>query len=73
MEKHIVRYSYWLGVVCLVIAFVWRALGAIGVNIPALGAPAGVVTYMSAYKAAVLFFLLAIATSNVAWYQGHKP
>jgi hypothetical protein len=26
MERHIARWAYWLGVVCLVISFVWRAV-----------------------------------------------
>ena len=26
MERHIARWAYWLGVVCLVISFVWRVV-----------------------------------------------
>ena len=29
MERHILTYSYWLGVVCLVVALVWKGLRAL--------------------------------------------
>ena len=62
MENYIERYSYWLGVACVVIAVVLRAantLGWIG-DVATKGAPVG---YMSFVKAGLLLLLVAIATS----------
>ena len=71
MEKHIVKWSYWLGLVCVVIALVMRGLNALGVvewdflwraNIGA----------MSFYKAGFLFLAVAIATASTMWSQTKK-
>src|SRR5260370_38878278 len=60
MERHIARCAYWLGVVCLVISFVWRVVqlwvGPVrGINL----AP------MTLYKGSLLFFVAAIVTSTL--------
>ena len=68
MERDIVRYSYWLGVALMVMALVWRVLTIAGVHERVLN-----LTYMTAYKGAVLFFLGAIATTGYAWVKSQKP
>lgn len=73
MEKQIILWSYWLGVVCVVVALVTRALnvlGVLGTLIAGRGAPIG---YRSFFDGALLFFLAAIATSSYAWFKSHKP
>jgi hypothetical protein len=42
MEKHILRWTYWSGITCLVIAVVWRALNALGSVVSADTSHAGV-------------------------------
>ena len=68
MERHIARWAYWLGVVCLVISFVWRVVTLwIG---PVRGidfAP------MTLYKGSLLLFVAAIATSTSTWTEGQRP
>lgn len=68
MEKYILRWSYWLGVVSFVVAIVWRVLAV------ALGKPLGFagLTYMSAYKGAVLLWSAAIATACYTWFKTQK-
>jgi hypothetical protein len=68
MERHIARWAYWLGVVCLVISFVWRVVqlwvGPVrGINL----AP------MTLYKGSLLFFVAAIATSTSTWMKSQGP
>jgi hypothetical protein len=72
MEKHIIRWSYWLGVVCVALALITRALNVLGVAynvIPGRGNPIG---YHSFVDGALLFFVAAIATSSYGWFKSHK-
>ena len=62
MEKQIIKWSYWLGVACAAVAFIWRALSAMGVVRLAQAIPGVTIWYSSFMKAAVLLLLIAIAT-----------
>lgn len=68
MEKHIGRYSYLLGLICVVIAIVWRGLIAVGLSLPER---VGHVYYETFLKAAGLLLLLAIASAAESWQEGH--
>jgi uncharacterized membrane protein YhaH (DUF805 family) len=70
MESQIERYSYWLGVVCVVIAVVLRAADAMGMG--AFATRGANIGYMSFLKGALLFLLVAIATANHRW-AGKNP
>jgi predicted membrane channel-forming protein YqfA (hemolysin III family) len=74
MEKHILRWSYWLGVISAVVALIWRGINAIVGLHPAGVAivPGQTVWYMSFYKAALLFLLMAVASANYAWIRAAK-
>lgn len=72
MEKHVVRWTYLLGVACALVAVVWRALNALGWGVPYMVAPGQTVYYMSFYKGAFLFLLLSIAAANYATYKSQK-
>lgn len=72
MEKHIVKWSYWLGIVSAVIALVLRGLNAVGLLRPTVIVQGSTVWYMSFYKGAFLFFLIAIATANYLWSRSQK-
>lgn len=67
MDKQIVQYTYWLGVVSMALALVWRVLVMAGLQEKFLG-----LTYMSAYKGALLFFVTAIATTSYAGLKSQK-
>ncbi len=67
MEKHIITWSYWLGLASVVVALVLRAFNAFGIWLPQTLAQGRTVWYMSFYKGALLFFLIAIATANHTW------
>jgi hypothetical protein len=61
MERKILQYSYWLGVVCVVVAIVWRGCNALGFFLANV-VPGITVSYQSFLKGAVLLLLTAIAT-----------
>jgi len=69
VEKHLVTWSYWLGIACFVIALVWRACNAVGMLLPKSMVTGQTVSYMSFYKGGLLFFLLTIATANYTWFN----
>jgi hypothetical protein len=67
MEKHILRWSYWLGIVSVVVAVVWRVVVALVGRLDVRG-----LDYMTAYKAGLLLLLVAIATACYAMVKGPK-
>ncbi|MFB3923657.1 MAG: hypothetical protein ACE145_18180 [Terriglobia bacterium] len=67
MEKHLINYTHWLGVAAAAVALVWRVLIIAGVPEKVLG-----LSYMTAYKGALIFFLAAIATASCVWIKGQK-
>jgi hypothetical protein len=72
VEKQIVTVSYWLGLLSSLIALGLRSLNAIGLMTPTVVQQGRTIWYMSFYKAALLFFLIAIATTSYAWVRGEK-
>jgi hypothetical protein len=73
MEKQIVKWSYWLGLLSALIALVLRSLNIFGILAPNVVQQGRTLWYMSFYKGALLFFLIAIATSSYASVRGEKP
>jgi hypothetical protein len=72
MEKLIVTGSYWLGLLSSLIALGLRSLNAIGIMSPSVVQQGKTLWYMSFYKGALLFFLIAIATASYASVRGEK-
>lgn len=68
MEKQIIRWSYWLGLVCVIVSLVWRGLTTVGLLPIALLS----VSYMAFYKTAFLLFLTGIATAVRVWSESQK-
>ncbi|HUN60387.1 MAG TPA: hypothetical protein VMU53_00265 [Candidatus Sulfotelmatobacter sp.] len=63
MEKQLLAIGYWLGLICTLLALIFRFLTAINKIPPFLGAPGGnALSYMSFLHGAALFFLLTIAS-----------
>ena len=73
MEKHILRWSYWLGIVSLVIAAVWKALSALGLRLPMLFTKDQTIFYLTFYKASLLLLVAAIATASYASSKSQRP
>ncbi|HWQ03203.1 MAG TPA: hypothetical protein VNL38_01870 [Candidatus Nitrosotenuis sp.] len=68
MERHILRYSYLLGLICAAVAFLWRIVIMFGVHVGQY-IPGERIGYMSFLKAAGLFLLVAIASGIAAQQQ----
>jgi hypothetical protein len=69
MEKQLSTKGYWLGLICAVLALIFRTFVAFGINPPYLGANDGIgISSTSFFHGAALFFLLTIAT----WCQTAK-
>jgi len=67
MERHILTWSYWLGLATLVIAVLWRAANAFGAlqslgNFP-----------LTFYKGSLLLLVAAIASAGYAGFKPQKP
>jgi hypothetical protein len=63
MEKQLSALGYWLGLISTVLALILRALTALNITPPQMGAPGGrAISYLSFLHGAVLFFVLAIAS-----------
>ena len=72
MEKLITTISYWLGLVSSLIALALRALNIFGILTPSVVQQGKTLWYMSFFRAAILFFLIAIATASYASMRGAK-
>lgn len=71
MEKHIIRWSYWLGMVCFAISLVQGATARwISTSVPSsLGQ---YLWYGTFFKAGILFLLVTIATANYASFKSNN-
>ncbi|MFY9801938.1 MAG: hypothetical protein WA211_15525 [Candidatus Acidiferrales bacterium] len=75
MEKYILIGSYWLGVVCALIALGMRAAGVMGYELTHSVPGSGRIDYHSMLDGALLFLFVAIASAGylIAKSQQHKP
>jgi hypothetical protein len=67
MAKHIAKWSYWLGIACLVIAVVWRAVSAVGMPTSPSLADGRTFGYLTFYRAGLLFFAATVASVAYDW------
>jgi hypothetical protein len=72
LQKQIVIWSYWLGLLNSLIALGLRTLNAFGILTPTVVQQGKTIWYMSFFKGALLFFLIAIATASYASMRGEK-
>ena len=57
MEKQLSTIGYWLGLICTVLALIFRIFSAFGINPPSLRAAGGTaISYLSFFHGAALFF-----------------
>ena len=63
MERQLFAIGYWLGLICTVLALIFRLFAALKMIPPFMGVPGGnAISYLSFLHGAALFFLLAIAS-----------
>jgi hypothetical protein len=62
MEKQLSALGFWLGLLCTVLALIFRFTTALNIRLPFLALPGGTaISYTSFLHGAALFFLLTIA------------
>jgi hypothetical protein len=69
MEKHISVWSYWLGLVCVVLTILLRGLACFGIYpnlVPAAGAS---VSYYTFLRGGILLLLLSIASGLLSGWR----
>ena len=67
MARHIAKWSYWIGIACLVVAMLFRTASALGLpTAPSLveGRSFG---YLTFYRGGLLFFASTIASAAYEW------
>jgi hypothetical protein len=63
MEKQLSALGYWLGLICTILALIFRVCTVVNVIPPHMGTPGGnAISYLSFFHGAALFFLLSIAS-----------
>jgi len=73
MEKHIITWSYWLGMVSVILAILGRGLDVLGSNAFNFLTKGNSVGYWTFRDGAILFFLIAIATASYSWADSQGP
>ena len=69
MEKHILRWSYWLGIVGLIIAVLWKAVTTFGIPLPWSQFNFA----LTFYKGSLLLLVAAIASASYVRFESQKP
>jgi hypothetical protein len=69
MEKHIMRWSYWLGVLCVLLAVVTRALNSLGLSTTLLQTRGDSISFRTFVNGALLLLITSIATAGFIWFK----
>ena len=73
MEKYIIKVSYWLGILCVVLSLLARGFNILGPDTLHFYNKGNPVGYNSFLDGAVLFFLTTIATQSYVSFNSQKP
>ena len=72
MVKYIAVGSYWLGVVCALVAVVARICDATGILFVRFLTKGNNIDFRSFLDAGLLFLFIAIASANYEWFQSRQ-
>ncbi|MFZ0520723.1 MAG: hypothetical protein WAL95_06845 [Candidatus Acidiferrales bacterium] len=72
MEKYILKVSYWVGVVCAVLAIVARVSSSLGFEMVTLNTRGHAIDYHSLLDAALLFLFVAMASAGYASFKSRE-
>jgi len=64
MGKHVIKWSYWLGAVCAVLALLARAFNVLGINFLSFTTRGNSIGYRTFLDGAIFLFVISIATTN---------
>jgi hypothetical protein len=69
LEKQLSVAGYWLGLVSLILAVIFRLLAVMGVGLWSSSPGAIPISYLTFFHGAEAFLLLSIASSAIAWFK----
>ena len=72
MEKQLSTVAYWIAIVSTVLALITRLLAALGIFVLPVSPGKVPISYRSFLDGAMLFFIMAIASSVIAWVKAQK-
>ncbi len=73
MEKQLATAAYWIGLVSTVLALITRGLTVLGIFVFPVSTPGKIpISYRSFLDGAILFFIMAIASSVIVWAKAQK-
>jgi hypothetical protein len=73
LEKQLATTAYWIGLISTVLALITRGLAVLGISVFPASDPGKIpISYRSFLDGAILFFIMAIASSVVAWAKAQK-
>ena len=73
IEKQLCSAAYWIGVISTILALITRAFAMIGVFVfPVASSGKVPISYRSFLDGAMLFFVMAIASSVALWAKTQK-
>ena len=72
MEKYILKVSYWLGIICAIVAIVMRASSSLGFEFVQLNTRGHSIDYHSLLDAALLFLFIAMASAGYASFKSRE-
>jgi hypothetical protein len=72
LEKQLSIGAYWIAVVSTVLALITRLLAAMGIFVLPQTPGKIPISYRSFLDGAMLFFIMAIASSVIAWAKAQK-
>ena len=72
METFIIRYSYWLGILCALLALLLRVVNIWSMPLSRILTRGAPIQYGTFLDASQLFFLMAIATAGYVWVKSQR-
>jgi membrane-associated phospholipid phosphatase len=72
MEKQLTAAAYWVGILSAVLALITRVCAMVGVFVFPVAAGKIPLSYKTFLDGAILFFMMAIASSVVTWVKTQK-
>jgi hypothetical protein len=69
MERHIMLWSYWLGVVCVVLTVATRFLNTLGLPTMLLQTRGNPISPRTFLDGALLLLITSIATAGFIWFK----
>jgi hypothetical protein len=72
LEKQLATAAYWIGILSTVIALIMRGLAVMGMFAFSPTVGRNPISYKTFLDGALLFFVMAIASSATAWIKDRK-